>query len=141
MTLAPTSSALLADAVLILHVGIAAFVVGGLVLTILGNLRRWTWVNRLGFRLAHLAAIAVVVAESWFGLACPLTTLEMALRSNVGAATYDGGFVAHWLQRLLYFEAPPWVFVAGYTVFGGLVLATWWLYPPVFCSGRRERGC
>ena len=139
MTLAPATSALLADAVLILHVGIAAFVVGGLVLTILGNLRRWAWVNRLGFRLAHLAAIAVVVAESWFGLACPLTTLEMALRSNAGAATYDGGFVAHWLQRLLYYEASPWVFVVGYTVFGGLVLATWWRYPPVGRWGRRGR--
>lgn len=138
MTLAPTSSALLADAVLVLHVGIAAFVVGGLVLTILGNLRRWAWVNRLGFRLAHLAAIAVIVAETWFGVACPLTTLEMSLRAQAGAATYDGGFVAHWLQRLLYYDAPAWLFGAAYTLFGGLVLATWWRWPPIGWRRRDE---
>ena len=55
---------LLADAVLALHVAIVLFVVGGLVLVIAGNFRGWRWVNRLWFRLAHLGAIAVVVAEA-----------------------------------------------------------------------------
>ena len=55
---------LLADVVLTLHFSIVAFVVGGLVLTIIGNFSAWRWVNALWFRLAHLAAIAVVVAES-----------------------------------------------------------------------------
>ena len=67
----------IADAVLVLHVGIAAFIVGGLLLVVVGNLRGWRWVNRRGFRISHLAAIAIVVAEAWFGAACPLTTLEM----------------------------------------------------------------
>src|ERR1035441_1408514 len=71
-----SQSELLADTVLILHVAIAAFVVGGLVLIILGNLKRWRWVNSFWFRLAHLVAIAAVVAEAWLGVACPLTTLE-----------------------------------------------------------------
>lgn len=55
---------LLADAVLTLHVGIVGFVIGGLVLTIVGNMRRWRWVNRLGFRLAHLAAIGFVAVQA-----------------------------------------------------------------------------
>ena len=63
---------------------IVLFVVAGLVLVVAGNLRHWPWVNHLWFRLAHLAAIAVVVAESWFGMACPLTTLEMWLRAEAG---------------------------------------------------------
>ena len=76
----------LANAVLIVHVGIAAFVVVGLLLVIAGNLKRWRWVNNAWLRVAHLAAIGIVVAESWLGFVCPLTTLEMWLRSRAGAS-------------------------------------------------------
>ena len=121
----------LADAVLALHVGIAGFVVLGLVLVFVGNLLCWRWVNGLGFRIAHAAAIAIVAAEAWLGVPCPLTTLEMALRARGGATTYGGGFVEHWLQRLLYWDAPAWLFVVLYTVFALLVAAAWWYFPPV----------
>ena len=121
---------LLADAVLALHVALVAFVVGGLVFVIVGNLRRWRWVNAWWFRLAHLGTIAVVAAQAWLGVVCPLTTLEMWLRRQARSATYSGSFVEHWLQRLLYFEAPWWVFALAYTLFGLLVAATWWRYPP-----------
>ena len=125
----------LANAVLVLHLGIVLFVIAGLLLVVGGNLRGWRWVNRLWFRLAHLAAIAVVVAESWAGITCPLTTLEMWLRAKAGAATYGGGFVEYWLQRLLYYDAPGWVFTLGYSLFGLMVAATWWYFPPA--SRRR----
>lgn len=130
MPLDESLSRLLADTVLVVHVAIAAFVVGGLVVTVVGNLGRWRWVNNLWFRLAHLVAIAVVVAEAWLGVACPLTALEMWLRAQAGASTYAGGFIEHWLARLLYYDAPAWVFVLAYSVFGLLVLATWWYFPP-----------
>ena len=121
----------LANAVLVLHVAIVLFVVGGLVLILVGNRCAWHWVNRWWFRLAHLAAIGVVVAEAWFGITCPLTTLEAWLRVRAGAPVYGGsGFIEHWLQRLLYYDAPPWVFTLGYTAFALLVLGAWWLYPP-----------
>jgi hypothetical protein len=125
---------LFADAVLTLHVAIVLFVVVGLVLVLVGNVCKWQWVNGLWFRLAHIGAIAVVVAQSWFGMVCPLTTLEMWLRAKAGQATYSGNFIEHWLQRLLYYDAPPWVFVTAYTLFGLLVVATWWYFPP-----RRRR--
>lgn len=121
---------LLADAVLALHVAIVTFVVGGLVLVVIGNLRNWRWVNALWFRLAHLGAIAVVVAEAWQGVVCPLTTLEMWLRAKAGATTYSGSFIEYWLHRVLYYEAPSWVFALGYSLFGLLVLAAWWYFPP-----------
>jgi hypothetical protein len=123
-------SLLLANAVLVVHVGVAVFVVAGLALVVVGNLKRWGWVNNLWFRLAHVAAIGIVVAEAWLEFVCPLTTLEMWLRSRAGAAPYGGGFIEHWLQQLLYYSAPPWVFVAAYTAFALLVLATWWFFPP-----------
>lgn len=121
---------LLADVVLFTHVLTVAFVVLGLVLIVLGNLRGWRFVNAWWFRLTHLATIGVVVAQSWLGITCPLTTLELWLRARAGEATYAGGFIEHWLSRLLYFNAPPWVFVLAYSVFGAMVLAAWWRWPP-----------
>ena len=129
---------LLANAILALHLGVVVFVVGGLVLVVAGNLRSWSWVNAIGFRLAHLIAIGIVAAEAWLGVMCPLTTLEMSLRAQAGAATYAGGFIEHWLSRLLFYQAPPWVFVVTYSVFGLLVVASWWVFPPR--SRRSRRG-
>ncbi len=124
----------LADVVLVLHVAVVAFVVGGLVVIVAGNYLRWRWVNAPAFRILHLVAIAVVVAQAWLGAACPLTSLEMSLRASAQAPTYGGGFVEYWLQRFLYYEAPPWVFLAGYSLFGLLVAAAWRYFPP-----RRRR--
>ena len=127
---------LLADAVLVLHFAIVVFVVGGLLIVLWGNRRRWRWVNGLWFRLSHLGAIAVVVAESWLGITCPLTALESWLRHGAGAIAYPQSFVQTWLHRLLYFDAPAWVFALAYTLFGLLVALLWWVYPPA--AGRRS---
>lgn len=129
---------LLADLVLSLHVAIVAFVVGGLVIIVAGNLRRWHWVNALWFRATHLACIAVVVAEAWLGVVCPLTTLEMWLRTQARTSTYSGSFIEHWLQRILYYDAPGWVFTLVYTLFGLAVAATWWFFPPGLKRRNRD---
>jgi Protein of Unknown function (DUF2784) len=130
----------LADVVLSLHVGIVVFVVGGLAFIIVGNFRSWRWANALWFRLAHLAAIAVVVAESWFGVVCPLTSAEMWLRTQARATTYGGSFIEYWLGRILYHDAPSWVFTAAYSLFGLAVAATWWFFPPRPGQRTRRRG-
>ena len=128
----PLPLELLADLVLALHVAIVAFVVGGLGLILAGNLgrARWPWVNRWWFRLLHAGAIAVVAMQAWLGVVCPLTTLEMWLRLQAGLPAYGGSFIAHWLQAVLYFQAPGWVFTLAYTLLGLLVLGTWLRYPP-----------
>lgn len=126
---------LLADAVLTLHFAVVLYVVGGVVFIIVGNLNGWRWVNALWFRLWHLTAIAIVAAEAWLGIACPLTTLEMWLRAQPGAgvaAHYSKSFVGYWLQRLLFYPAPPWVFVLAYTAFGAVVVVLWFRFPPEF---------
>jgi hypothetical protein len=111
---------LLADAVLALHVAIV--------------LLSWGWVNAPWFRLIHMATIAVVAGEAWIGFVCPLTTLEMWLRSQVHGVTYQGSFVEHWLQAILFWEAPAWVFAAAYSAFALAVAAAWRYFPP-----RRQR--
>lgn len=113
------------DAVLVLHVAFIAFVVVGLVVIVVGAWRGWGWVRRPGLRLAHLAAIGYVVVQAWCGMVCPLTTLESALRVRAGQNPYaPGGFVASWLRRLIFFDAPPGVFTAAYTAFALAVVAT-----------------
>ncbi|MDC0662731.1 DUF2784 domain-containing protein [Marinobacter sp. SS21] len=126
----------LADGVLFLHVAVVAFVVLGLVSILIGGVRGWRWVRNRWFRFGHLGAILVVVAQAWLGVICPLTTLEMWLREQAGGdGVYAGSFIEHWLQALLYYEAPAWVFVLVYTVFAGVVGLAWWHFPP---WGRRR---
>ena len=121
---------LLADLLLLVHVSFVVFVVAGLVLILTGGWLGWRWVRNRWFRIAHLAAIGVVVLQAWLGRICPLTTWEMALREKAGDATYEGAFIAHWLQALLYYDAPLWVFAVAYTAFGALVVASWfWVRP------------
>ena len=121
---------LAADGVLLVHALLVLFVVAGLCLVIAGGLLHWPWVRNPVFRLVHLAAIGIVVIQSWVGVVCPLTTWEMDLRRAAGEAGYEGTFVSHWVGELLYYQAPPWVFVVAYTTFGALVIVSWFRVPP-----------
>ena len=123
-------SALLANAVLFGHLLFVVFVVGGLAVIVIGGLRGWTWVRRPWLRGLHLAAIAIVVMESWLGLPCPLTVLEHQLRRAAGQSPQGGDWIATWLHSLLFFEAPTWVFTLSYTVFALAVAFVWWWLPP-----------
>ena len=121
---------LAADAVLLLHVLFVAFVIAGLLLILAGRLLSWDWVRNWWFRVIHLGAIGIVVLQAWLGVICPLTRLEMYLRDNAGDTTYAGSFVAHWLEAILYYRAPAWVFAVAYTLFAIVVVMSWvWVRP------------
>ena len=121
----------LADLVLIIHTSFIAFVVVGLVLIWVGYFRGWEWTRSWWFRAAHLVAIGYVVAQAFMGVTCPLTDLENALRSRAGQDPYgDAGFIAHWLHKLIFFSAPPWVFTLCYSLFALAVIGTMILAPP-----------
>lgn len=83
---------LLADVVLVFHLGFVLFVVLGGVAVL-----RWP-------RLAwlHLPAAAWGVLIEFAGWICPLTPLEKGLRRLGGEAGYEGGFVEHYVVALLY---------------------------------------
>jgi len=89
---------LLADSLVILHFAFTAFVIFGGFLT-------WRW-PKVAF--AHLPALAwgcwVEVSHS----ICPLTPWENHLRQLGGEAGYSGGFLAHYLVRVLYPPALTW---------------------------------
>jgi hypothetical protein len=124
---------LAADLLLFGHVLFVAFVVLGLVLILIGKPLDWSWVRNPWLRFAHLVAIGIVALQSWVGLICPLTTWEMALRERANDVVYSGSFISHWLESLLYFQGPAWMFITCYTVFAAIVVASWyWVRPRHF---------
>ncbi len=120
-------TALLADIVLVIHFAFVLFVVGGLALILVGAAAGWRWIRNRAFRYAHLAAIVFVAAEALVGVACPLTVWEYLLRSG----SPDGqSFVGRWVNRLLYYDFPEWVFTTAYVLFAIAVAVTLWRVPP-----------
>jgi len=117
---------LLADLVLVLHFFIAGFIVLGLILVWAGALAGWRWIRNPWFRYLHLAAIAFVAAEALLGAACPLTVWEDLLRGGARPET----FVGRWVARLLYYNAPEWVFTSLYVAWAAAALLTLRLVPP-----------
>ena len=84
----------LANGVVVLHLTFVAFV-------IFGGFLAWRWSKVL---FAHLPAFAWGLWVELSGQICPLTALENHLRRLAGEAGYRGGFISHYLLRVLY---PP----------------------------------
>jgi hypothetical protein len=120
---------LLADVVVGIHALYVGFVVFGLIAILLGRAIGWRWVRNPYFRILHLAAIGFVCLESIVGIDCPLTTLENGLRLAGGQNGYGADFIGYWLDRLIFYDVPPRVFMLIYLAFGLLVLSTFWLVP------------
>ncbi len=140
MTLESHELLILADATLVAHGSFIVFVVGGQTLILMGWACGWCWVRGALFRIAHLLAIGVVVLQAWLRVPCPLTVLEQHLRTLAGDSVYDGSFVAYWLHRLIFFDAPHWVFTTVYTLFGALVVLSFMGCPPKFGSAKDRDG-
>jgi hypothetical protein len=120
----------LADVIVVLHAAYVSFVVFGLVLILVGAVLHWGWVRNFWFRGIHLVMIGIVVLEALFGIVCPLTHWEKQLRVKAGEAAYAGDFIGNWAHRLIFYDAPPWVFTTIYILFGLAVLAAFILAPP-----------
>ncbi|MES2538852.1 MAG: DUF2784 domain-containing protein [Pseudomonadota bacterium] len=85
---------LLADVVLMLHLGFVLFaVLGGLMVL---RYRSVVWL--------HLPALCWAIIVQWRDWICPLTPLENTLRQWGGEAGYAGGFVEHVVSTILYPE-------------------------------------
>jgi hypothetical protein len=82
----------LADLVLVAHLGFILFAVAGGLLAL-----RWRWAP-----LVHGPAALWAVFVEVSGGVCPLTPLENALRRAAGSSDYAGGFVEHYLVPLIY---------------------------------------
>ena len=83
---------ILADLVLVLHLGFVVFVVLGGLLVL-----RWPAIMAL-----HIPAAVWGVVIEFTGWLCPLTPLENWLRVRGGELGYSGGFIEHYIQPVLY---------------------------------------
>jgi hypothetical protein len=125
--------ALLADFILIVHLLFVAFVVGGLAFIWVGAWHGWQAVRNFKFRIAHLAAIVFVAAQTLLGFACPLTVWEDELRDSPAGI----GFLERWLHAVLYYDLPKWVFGLVYVLFALIVALTYLAVPPARTHKRR----
>jgi hypothetical protein len=82
----------LADLVLVLHLGFIVFVVLGGLLA----------VDRPRAAIVHLPTATWGILIELFGWICPLTPLENSLRRAAGEAGYAGGFIEHYVLPVIY---------------------------------------
>ena len=88
----PAISAVLADLIMVAHLGFVVFVVAGGLLVL--------WRPRLAW--LHVPCALYGAAIELFGWVCPLTPWEQSLRRAAGQAGYSGGFIEHYVGRILY---------------------------------------
>ena len=115
-----------AIAILVLHFAIIAFNVAGCVLIPLGAWRGWRWVRELWWRLAHLLSLAVVAVQAVLGRACFLTIWQ----GDLAGSAHVQPLIEGWVDRLIYWPLPVWVFALAYVVVFAYVIALWiWVRP------------
>jgi hypothetical protein len=122
---------MIADVILVVHFALVLFIVGALVAVWIGAALGWRWIRNPWFRYAHLGAIAFVAAEAILGIACPLTVWEDLARGGVRAES----FIGRWVRRVMFYEAPEWVFTTAYVAWTLATLATLRLVRPTRRAG------
>lgn len=120
-------NALLADALVLVHLAFILFVVAGAVL-----LFRWPRLVWL-----HIPAVLWGAYVEFSGTICPLTPLENQWRARAGQAGYEGGFIEHYVLPVMY----PAGLTAGTQLWlgAGVVLVNAALYAVWLARRRRAR--
>ncbi len=98
-----------ADTVVVLHLVFVLFAVLGSLLVFWRRYLLWL----------HLPAMIWAAWIEFRGGLCPLTPLENWLRRQGGMAGYQGGFIEHYVEPLLY---PPGLTRTTQVVLGAVVL-------------------
>jgi len=120
-----------AEAVLAIHLVVIGFNVFGLVAIPLGGWLGWRWVRVRWWRALHLASWALVAAQAALGRACFLTLWQARLEGAKGAPE---PLIMGFVNRLIFWPLPIWVFAAAYVAVLAYVLALMRLVPPAKTS-------
>jgi hypothetical protein len=129
------TDALVAEAILAVHLAIIAFNVLGFVVIPVGAWRRWRIVRVAWLRLLHLGVMAVVAGQALAGRACFLTVWQNELTGN---RTAPEPLIAHWVNSLIYWNIPIWGFAIFYSALFLYILTLTVLVP--FGRSRRKTG-
>jgi hypothetical protein len=112
--------------VLTVHLTVIGFNLAGLVLIPLGAWLGWRFVRLRWLRGLHLASLGVVALQAGLGRACFLTDWQDAL---TGAGARDP-LIMRWVDSVVFWPLPKWMFTAAYIAVFVYVLALWRLVPP-----------
>ena len=123
----------LANAILTVHLAVIAFNVAGLIVIPLGVWLGWRIVRIGWLRLLHLGLLAVVAAQALAGRACILTIWQNELTGN---RQMPEPMVMQWVDRVIYWNLPVWVFALIYSLAFLYVVALVVFIP----FGRRRQG-
>ena len=115
----------LASSVLALHLLFILWVIFGVLVARSRPLLRW----------AHITCLIWGILIEVLPWPCPLTLLENWLESRAGVEPYQGGFLLHYLDALVYPNASPVLLTVAGVVVCSLNLA---LYARVFLRGRNR---
>lgn len=133
MPVVPIHAAAMAGLVLAVHLVVIGFNLFGLIAVPIGAWRGWSFVHAPLWRVIHLASFAVVALQAILGRACFLTDWQGYL-SGVSASQ---PLIMRWVNSLVFWPLPMWVFGALYLVLFGYTLALFWLVPPRGLHARR----
>ena len=117
---------MIADILLLIHFGLAAFITVGFFIIPAGYSLGWNWIKKRNLRLLHLFLMGVITTETIVGLTCPLTVLENMFRD----VDYSMSFISYWVAEILYWDLPSRVFFLLYSLCFGWVLILWKICPP-----------
>jgi len=94
---------ILADIVVLIHFLWILFLIFG---AFLG-------VKNKAIKIIHILGLVFAFVIQIFGWYCPLTDLEVWLRSKHDPSlAYAGSFIIHYVEGLIYIEIPPWLISA-----------------------------
>lgn len=122
----------LADFVAAVHVGYFVFIVGGFIGIVAGTRVGWIWIRNPWFRITHLLAVLLVVAEDVFHFPCALNVLENHLRATSAGVAAQPKAAGRVLDLLLRHTIPGWFLDAMYWTLGAVLLLLIFLLPPRF---------
>ena len=94
---------LAADVTVLVHFAFIVFVMFGALLVR----------KRPVLKYAHWVALSYGLLVEVFNWYCPLTLFEQYLRQQAGKVGYERSFLVHYLDKLIYWDVPQWVLIAG----------------------------
>lgn len=119
-----------ATVILLLHLAVIAFNIFGLIVIPVGAWRGWTFVRGFWWRAAHLTILAVVALQAILDRVCFLTVWQSELVQQAGKTASSAPLIQRWVNHVIFWPLPFWVFATLYVAVLLYVLTLWWLVPP-----------
>jgi hypothetical protein len=124
-----------AQLILAVHLAVIAFNVAGLVVIPLGAALGWLFVRLRWLRLVHLGSLGVTAVQALAGRDCFLTDWQSTLSGEAPQP-----LITRFVNSLIYWPLPQWVFTAAYVGVFVYVVGLWWWVRPAAVSSSTAGG-